>query len=119
MTTEDDFIIREVEYESITTWWAAGQIDRTQFLLALLEQFNDSLTDHVRDDCRVPKLSDVTHSFGMGTECMDGAWIDASQHKETCEDPETCDFDLAECKWMTLIWDEQLLAPPTAREGTL
>lgn len=109
VTTETELQIREVENKGITIWYALGKVDEQQFLLALLEQFNERVTERVRDGCRVPQLSDVAHQFGMATTCiMDGLWSDADLHPVICEDPATCNFDISACEWMTVIQDESL-----------
>lgn len=109
MTTKTVFEIRQVDHDGIRTWYAMGKVDPREFLLALLEQFNEEVTERVRDNCRVPKLADVSHTFGMAAECMDGYWVEKDTHNDICEDPETCDFDIEQCKWQTFVYDEALI----------
>ena len=113
MTTETELKIEFNEYEGIKTWWAKGQVDKEKFLVALIEQHNDALTDCVQDRRRIPMLKDVVHFFGMPTECMDGAMCEASMHTEICVDVETCDFDPDECYWTTFVDDDSIYVGDT------
>lgn len=107
MTTATEIKIAEAEYEGMITWSAEGQVDKGQFLVALLEQRGESLAERMREGRRAPTLEDVDHVFGMNTECADGTFVSEDIHKISCDDPQ-CEFDPEECTWVTWVCDEAL-----------
>lgn len=108
MATETEIKITEGEYDGNITWAAWGQVDKGQFLLALLEQHGESLKERIREGRRMPMVEDVDHEFGMRAECADDTFLSVEIHNKTCDDPAECDFDPAKCKWVTWLCDEAL-----------
>lgn len=115
MTTEQEIRITEADYDGMRTWAVKGQIDKRQFLLALVEQHADTLAERVREGRRMPTVEDVDHAFGMTTECFDFTFVEADIHKDVCDDTE-CEFDPEKCFWVTWLCDEALWPAP-APEG--
>ena len=80
-------IQQSVTDDGIITWYEMGHVDKTAFWAALLTDFNDEVTDFVREheNTHLPALSDVLHTEHYIDECDgEGMWVDVGL-EHSCE----------------------------------